>query len=71
MTVWPHYFTPDQQAAIIDVLDGVERPCVLYFEPYGYLRTRHLETERGLFGRYVLDEYAPSWVQGQYTLYTK
>ena len=71
MTVWPQYFTPEQQASIIDVLDGVERPCVLYFEPYGYLSTRHLETERGLFGRYVLEQYAPSWVQGQYTLYTK
>ncbi len=71
MTVWPHYFTPDQQAAIIDVLDGVRRPCVLYFEPYGYLNTRHLETEQGLFGRYVLEEYTPSWVAGQYTLYAK
>ena len=71
MTVWPNYFTADQQAAIIEVLDSVERPCVLNFEPYGYLRSRDLETERGLFGRYVLEEYTPSWVRGQYTLYTK
>ena len=71
LTIWPPYLTVEMQQDMISQMNKETEPYVIVDTRLSYLETAHVQTERGVFGRYVINSYVEYWRLGPYVGYRK